>query len=52
MPIKLHKFRISVVMHDGSRGTSWGLFTNYWDAIDSAMTAFYNARRITARRVA
>jgi hypothetical protein len=47
----LHKYQITIVMPDGSRGTAWGLFASQWAAIDSYLTAFANARRISARRL-
>lgn len=47
----MHKYMITIVMPDGSRGTGWGLFDSDWDAIDAYMTAFAGARRIAARRL-
>lgn len=51
MKTTLHKYRITIVMRDGSRGTAWGRFGNQWDAIDSVMTTFGDAKRISARRL-
>ncbi len=51
MPIKQHKYRITIVMHDGCHGTAWGLFPDDWDAIDGVLNTFSDARRISARRV-
>lgn len=51
MPIKQHKYRVTIVMDDGSHGTAWGLFSNDWDAIECFLSAFSDARRISARRV-
>ncbi len=51
MPTALHKYRITIVMPDGSHGTAWGRFGTDWDAIDAVMTAFGDARRISARRL-
>lgn len=51
MPTTLNKYRITIVMPDGSHGTAWGRFGNDWDAIEAVMTAFSEAKRISARRV-
>ena len=46
----MHKYLITIVMADGSTGKAWGLFATAWDAIDAFMTAFFDAKRISARR--
>lgn len=48
----LHKYLITIVMADGSQGRCHGLFENDWHAIDCVMDAFFDARRISARRLA
>jgi hypothetical protein len=48
----MHKYVITIVMADGSTGKAWGLFATAWDAIDSVMTTFTDAKRIGARRLA
>ena len=47
----MHKYQITIVMPDGSRGTAWGLFKTQWDAIERYMDAFAAAKRISARRM-
>lgn len=46
------KYLITIVMHDGSVGRCRGNFANDWDAIDAMCGAFYDAKRICARREA
>lgn len=50
-PGVMHKYRITIVMPDGSRGAAWGQFANDWDAIDTTIDAFSDAKRISARRL-
>ncbi len=44
------KYLITITMPDGSYGYCRGLFASDWDAIDAMMSAFHDARRISARR--
>ena len=46
----MKKYVITIVMQDGSRGRLRGQFASDWDALDAAMSGFYDARRISARR--
>lgn len=48
----LHKYQITIVMPDGSRGTAWGLFASQWAAIEAHLATFADAKRISARRLA
>lgn len=47
----MHKYQITIVMPDGSRGTAWGLFASQWAAIESYLNVFANAKRVSARRL-
>lgn len=48
----MHNYLITIVMQDGSHGRCYGLFENDWQAIDCMLTDFFDARRISARRLA
>lgn len=47
----MRRYLITIVMPDGSRGQCKGLFLNDWAAIDAVQAAFFDARRITPRRL-
>lgn len=46
-----HKYQVTIVMPGGLIGKAWGLYATQWEAIDSHMDAFADARRISARRL-
>ena len=46
----LRPYICTIVMPDGSVGRCRGLFATDWDALDAMLTAFFDARCITARR--
>jgi len=48
----MYRYLITIVMPDGSRGRCHGIFDNDWHAIDSMLVAFFNAKCISARRLA
>ena len=45
----MRNYLITILMRDGSRGRC--LFESEWHAIDCALSTFFEARRISARRV-
>ena len=47
----MRAYLITIVMHDGSGGTCRGAFASDWQAIDTMMTAFHDAKRIIPRRL-
>ena len=47
----MHKYQVTLLMADGSRGTAWGLFDSDWDAIDQYLGAFPTLTRISLRRL-
>ena len=51
MPNTLRPYRITIVMQDGSSGHCRGEFATDWDAIDAMLSAFHDARRISAKRL-
>lgn len=48
----MHSYLIKIVMHDGSKGQCKGRFVNDWAAVDAMLDAFFEARHISARRLA
>ena len=48
----MHKYQVTIRMPDGSLGRCWGLFSSDWNAIDTVMASFPDAKRISARRMA
>lgn len=48
----MYHYLITIVMPDGSQGRCRGLFDNDWHAIDCMLAAFFDAQRISARRLA
>ena len=48
----MKSYLITIVMHDGSVGRCRGSYLTDWDALDAMCTAFYDAKRISARREA
>lgn len=47
----LHDYLVTIVMHDGSRGTLRGKFASAWDAIECCLNAFFDAAKISPRRL-
>lgn len=47
----MRNYLITIVMRNGSSGRCQGLFESEWHAIDCALSTFFEARRISARRV-
>mgnify|MGYP003608700638 CR=1 FL=1 len=47
----MHKYLITIFMHDGSAGRCKGLFATDWDAIDAVLAAFFDAKSIRCRRL-
>lgn len=47
----MRTYLITILMRDGSKGRCHGLFESEWHAIDCALSTFFEARRISARRV-
>lgn len=43
----MRAYLITIVMHDGSRGTCRGAFASDWQAIDTMMTAPSTCQRIS-----
>ena len=48
----MKNYLITIVMPDGSQGRCRGQFFSDWDAIDCMLAAFFDAQRISARRLA
>lgn len=47
----MHKYLITIFMHDGSAGRCKGLYADGFDAVLYALESFPDARRISARRL-
>lgn len=47
----MRNYLITILMRDGSSGRCQGRFATDWDAIDCMLSAFFDARAISARRV-
>jgi hypothetical protein len=47
----MHTYRILTISPTGVRRTLLGMFKNDWQAIDSALSHFADARRVFVRRI-